>query len=147
MPENKDALQPAQLWETLSEPEREACIYFAISDWKTGVDKGYLDAMGLDNKDLEELTKRGVVEKKPTWQMFQGLADGLKNQAGAIKARMHENPLGGLDDDERTILQDFDRFQSIADRKNQEPRYHLADQKLHNYINENQGFLPTPGVI
>lgn len=139
MTENKDALQSAQLWETLSEPERKACIYFAVSDWKTGVDKGYLDAMGLENKNVEELTKRGVVEMKPTWQMFQGLTDNLRDQATAIKSRMHENPLAGLEDDERTILQDFDRFQSVADRKNQEPRYHLANQDFHNYINETQG--------
>ena len=139
MTENKDMRQPTELWTTLSDPEKEACIYFAVSDWKTGVGKDYLDAMGLDSKDIDELTKRGIVEKKPTWLMFQGLADDLRNQVDAIRARMHENPLGGIEEDERKILQDFDRYQSVADRKNQEPRYHLADLDFHNYINETEG--------
>ena len=68
-----NATEPSQIWETLSEPEREACVYFAVSDWKTGVGKEYLDAMSIDEDNLAELVKRGVVEMKPTWKMFQDL--------------------------------------------------------------------------
>lgn len=138
MPETKDR-QPAELWETLSDPERGACIYFAVSDWKTGVGKDYLGAMGIEDKSLGELVKRGVVETKPTWRFFQDLADQLKDKAEAIKTRIHEDPLNRLEDDERQVLQDYDRYKMVADRKNEEPRYHLTNLDFHNYINETEG--------
>lgn len=127
--------EPSQVWETLSDPEREACVYFAVSDWKTGVGKEYLTSMDISDETLAELVKRGVVEMKSTWKMFQDLADGLEGRANEIRKDIL-SPSFKLEDDEREILQSYDRYKSIAERKDEAPRYHLASEKLQDYIKQ-----------
>lgn len=134
MTENKD-IAPEQVWETLREPEQEVCVYFAVSDWKTGVGGDYLQAMGAGEEVVGELVKRGLVDKRPTWQFFQEQADLRKAKAEEIRERMHKDILSGLNDDERTLLNDYDRYKSVADRKNEEPRFRLMQEKFHNWIN------------
>ncbi|MBP9759294.1 hypothetical protein KBD45_06375 [Candidatus Dojkabacteria bacterium] len=133
MPENKDAVQPEQLWASLTEPEKEACIFFAVSDWKTGVQKNYTESMGIDNQLLEDLVSKKIVETKPTWELFQELANQLKSETESIRSKMSDH-LYRLQDSERTVLQDHDRYQSIAESKNETPRYHLSDFAFHEYI-------------
>ncbi|SRR5258708_497333 len=137
MTENKETIQPEQVWASLSEPEQETCIYFAVSVWETGVGQNYIDGMGIENKELNSLIDRGIIETKPTWQLFQKQADQLRSKADAIRQRMNKDLLRAqLTDDERKVLFDFDNYQKVADQKSEEPRYHLADQSLHNYIEE-----------
>ncbi len=135
MTERKDKLSSAQLWQTLSEPEKMACVYFAVYDSGTGVGKTSMD---IDDKSLEELTRRGVIENKPKWQMFQGFADGLRDRVSAIKSKMYGDPSAGLKDNERIILQDFNEFQNEADKKDTEPWYHLTNQEFLNYVKKQE---------
>lgn len=133
MTETNDILKPEELWASLAEHEKEACIYFAVSDWKTGVGKDFTQAMGIEDKTLDELVNRKVLEAKPTWKMFGDLADGLKSEVEAIRIKMKDFTYS-LKDSERTVLQDFDRFTSIAERKEETPRYHLSDFSFHEYL-------------
>ncbi len=118
MPETKDTIQPEQVWESLSEPEQEVCIYFGVSDWKTGVGRNYIEGMGIEDKELSGLLERKIVEAKPTWQLFQEQADLLKSETDAIKKRMHEDLIHiQLTDDERKVLFDYDNYRKVADQK------------------------------
>lgn len=134
MTEAKDLPRPDELWQSLSDRERIICVQFAVADWKIGVGEDYVNAVNIKVEDLNRLVERGVIETKPTWQFYQDLANQLKGTAEAIKSRLLEDPLSRLEDDERQILRDYDRYQSVAKRKNPEPRYHLSSLEFHDYI-------------
>lgn len=138
MTETHNTAQSEQLWQSLSEPNRETCIYFAVSDWRTGVAKDYLGAMGIVDDNLNELVGQGVVESKPTWKMFQDEADKLQAEVQGIRDKMKDH-LYRLEDSERQVLNTYDNFTRVAERKSEEPRFRLADQNFHNYINTFQG--------
>jgi hypothetical protein len=134
MTEAKDLLQPDELWQSLSDRERIICVQFAVADWKIGVGEDYVDAMGIKGEDLDKLVERGVIEIKPTWQLYQDLANQLRGRAEVINSLLQENPFLELKDEDRKILRDYDRYQSVTGRKNPEPRYHLSSLEFHNYI-------------
>lgn len=136
MTEQDNPASLEQIWGSLTDTEKEACIYFAVSDWRTGVDSRYTDAMGIEPGTLSDLISRGLVETKPTWKLYQDLADGLRDQANELRERLKQNFLAKYSDDERTILEEFSRFEMIANRKDENPRFHLADQKIHNFIRD-----------
>ena len=137
MTETKDTFQPEQIWSGLSEPEQETCIYFSVSDWRTGVGRNYIEGMGIEDENLNNLVGQGIVETKPTWQLFQEQADQLQSEADTIRQRMNDDPIHvELTDDDRKVLFDYDNYRKVADQKSEEPRYRLASLKLHKYIEE-----------
>lgn len=127
---------PQEAWQTLSESQQKTCITFAVSHWRTGVDKDYLDAMGVTDRDTEELQKRGVLDVRPGWQFFQEFVDEHKDEVTKMRQKFHDNPLERMTEDERNLLNEFGRYESVANRRNETLRYRLADEKLHNFIND-----------
>ena len=132
--DTEKSLEPDKLWETLSSSQQEACTYFAVSHWGSGVDEEYLDAMGIDKKDIDELVKRDVVDKKPTWEFFQEMADGKRGKVESIRSKKEKDVLYKLDSKEKTILNDFDSIQRVVDSKNNAPRFRLKKKNFHDYI-------------
>ena len=133
MPETKNNISPEEVWQSLSQQEKKVCIVFAVSDWGTGVEKEYLEFMEVEDKEIDELVKREILEKKPTWKIFQELAEQLEDEATKIKNRDFSIKLS---DNERKILQDHSRYVSVAKRKSEELRYRLINQEFHNYIDK-----------
>lgn len=124
---------PQKLWESLSEIEQEAVMSFGVSDRRTGVGKDYVDAMGISGQQLEDLIAKGLLETKPTWKMFQDEAEKLAPQVSAIRERMKDYTYK-LETEERQTLSTYENFTSVASRKSEEPRYHLADPKFHEFV-------------
>jgi hypothetical protein len=136
MGEDETRSTAEHLWGSLTDVEKDACVYFAVSDWRTGVDKGYIEAMGIEEDILNKLVGQGLVETKPNWKLYQDLADQMRAQVQAIRDRLRQNYSLGYTDEERQLLTEYDRFETIAKRKDEKPRYHLADQKIHNFIRD-----------
>lgn len=131
-------IQPDQMWAAMSRPQQEASVYFAVSDWRTGVGRDYVDAMGIEGQILDSLVKQGIVESKPTWKMFQDEADKLNAEVQEIRGKMKDH-FYQLQDTEREVLQAYNNFTTVAGYKSEKPRFRLADQRFHNYIRTSQG--------
>ncbi len=134
-----DTPQPEEVWTNLSEPEQEACVYFAVSEWSTGMEIEAVRAMGIEDEQLRQLVDKGIVAEKPTWLLFQELADGLESQAKAIRAFSEGDITYRFTENERDILNKYGRYKDIAARKPEEPRYRLTDFTFHDYINSTFG--------
>jgi hypothetical protein len=134
----KQEFSPNEIWGTLTESQRESCISLAVSHWQSGVDGGYLEAMGLDMEEVEELKKRGIIDARPGWEFAQEFLDQNAEGIAKVQSKLRD-PLSHLSDEERSFLSTVSNRKSVAERKNPAIRYRLTDEKFHNFINTTFG--------
>jgi|GEM_PF-5587116 len=131
----KEQLSPREVWETLTGPEQEVCIYLGVSHWQSGNNQDYMDAMGLNQKDIDELVKRGIVDARPGWEFAQEYLDENREEIKKLDEKLGD-PLTRLTDEERGFSSMVRNRKNILEVKNKEIRYRLADEKLHDFVED-----------
>ena len=134
----QENLQPKEVWETLSDPEKETVIYLGVPHWQSGVGGDYLEAMGADDKDVKELIKRRIVDARPGWEFAQEYLDHNKDRIDEVETRLRD-PLTRLVDDDRRFLSEVSNRRSVAEQRNEALRYRLSDEELHKFVNDFAG--------
>ncbi len=129
----QEQLSPEEIWQTLSDSQKEVCVYLSVSEWSSGVDKNYLDTMGLERGDVEELKKRGIVDVRAGWEFAQEFLDKNRDRIEEAEARLRSTDVK-LTDDDRSFLGTIRNKRRVLENRKEEPRYRLAEETFHKFV-------------
>jgi hypothetical protein len=133
---------PEKLWASLSDAEKETCIYFAVADWASGVDANYVEAMGTTQDQLGALVAKGVVDKRTGPEFAQEWLDQHRAEIEALEGRvkdyLHFKPLSP-DESRFSSLVRNAQYRAEQTGGDTEPRYRLKQKQFHDYINQEFG--------
>ena len=123
-----------EVYESLSEEQLAVCIYLSIN-YQDGIDEGFLIAMGLSKSTIEELVSFGIAQKGENHRFFQEYIDQNKGKYEAINSARDADLLNyELSDEDRELLNHYDRAERVLEIKNSKPRYRLYSQQFSDFV-------------
>lgn len=125
-----------EMFASLDEAQREACMVLSASDWQSGVGEDYFQAMGVSKDTVVELVGKGIIQHGEDRQFVREWVKENRTRVETIRAEMQADLLHyKLSEEDRRILNEYDRQNAILNNKQpSEPRYRLITQKFSDFV-------------
>ncbi len=148
MPKEKKSSPVEELWESLSEEDRDSLSFFSVSDWQSGNGADFLvGSVGLSQEKIEEWIRKGVLEQGTGKQFAREWLDAQdpatiaeikrknlkwnKARNVDITARMDLF----LSDSDSKLLADIENRERILSHDDDFVRYRTSSVSLHSLAN------------
>jgi hypothetical protein len=122
-------------WKSLSKDAKEAALFLAAAEPRTGVDQQYFVSMGIPNvaQVLEELVNQGFVEVLDIKEIAQQFIDQNRNEVEKIQECMRNDFKYRMSDQERSLLSAFQA---------EERRLNLSSLR-YRFVGDSMEFVKT----